>query len=159
MIQVVLVTSLDFCILSPSPFTSGRTLKLIHEQMRGGAVYQVVPFGGRLVVSVNSQVSVCTWSEESLSLTEECKYTNNILSLYVKTKGDFILVGAHTHTHTHTHTRMHTHAAHTHTQTHQYTLTMYAGTYPMYAHTCPPYMHVHTHTHTHYHRWETSYGQ
>ncbi|XP_064399977.1 DNA damage-binding protein 1-like isoform X3 [Halichondria panicea] len=73
--------------------TEGRILRLIHEQLRDGAVYQVVSFGGQLVISVNSLVSVASWSEDSLTLSEEAKYTNNILSLFVKTKGDFILVG------------------------------------------------------------------
>ena len=69
-------------------------MRLIHEQLRDGAVYQVVSFGGQLVISVNSLVSVASWSEDSLTLSEEAKYTNNILSLFVKTKGDFILVSS-----------------------------------------------------------------
>ena len=70
-----------------------KTLLLVHERLMLGAVYQVTPFsGGKLVVSVNHTVHVLNWSEELNTLEEEAKYTNNILALFVKTKGDFILV-------------------------------------------------------------------
>jgi len=36
-------------------------------------------------------VSVLNWTEEG-ELQEECSFTNSILALFVKTKGDFILV-------------------------------------------------------------------
>ena len=69
-----------------------KTLQLVHQKLREGAVYQVVPFNGKLVASVNNVVEIFSWSEESGELMEECSYSNNILALFVKTKGDFILV-------------------------------------------------------------------
>ena len=69
-----------------------KTLHLVHEKVRDGAVYQVAPFNGKLVATVNFEVQVLSWSEEKGTLEEECKYTNTILALFIKTKGDFILV-------------------------------------------------------------------
>ena len=74
-------------------FISGKQLHLVHSQVKAGAVYQVVPFSNnKLAISVNHAVSVLAWDEESSALKEECNYQNNILSLFLKTKGDFILV-------------------------------------------------------------------
>ncbi len=69
-----------------------RTLQLVHQKLLEGAVYQVTAFNGKLAASVNNVVMVLSWSEESGELLEECSYSNNILALFIKTKGDFILV-------------------------------------------------------------------
>ena len=71
----------------------GKQLHLVHSQVKGGAVYQVVPFStNKLAISVNHAVCMLSWNEDQSVLEEECDYHNNILSLFLKTKGDFILV-------------------------------------------------------------------
>ena len=61
--------------------------------MKAGSIYQVVSFSNnKLAISVNHAVCVLAWNDEQSTLVEECNYQNNILSLFVKTKGDFILV-------------------------------------------------------------------
>ena len=61
--------------------------------MKSGSIYQVVPFSNnKLAISVNHAVCVMAWNDEQSALVEECNYQNNILSLFLKTKGDFILV-------------------------------------------------------------------
>ena len=63
--------------------------------MKAGAIYQVVPFSSsKLAVSVNHAVCVLSWNDDESALVEECSYQNNILSLFLKTKGDFILVSS-----------------------------------------------------------------
>ena len=59
--------------------------------MVGGVVYQVRPFNDKLLATINSSVTVFQWTGEG-ELAEECSYSNNILAIYLKTKGDFILV-------------------------------------------------------------------
>ena len=65
------------------------TLQLVHQKQRDAAVYQVMPFN---VTSVHNDVQVFSWSEEEKALEDVCSYSNNILALYLKAKGDFILV-------------------------------------------------------------------
>ena len=75
--------------------SSGKQLHLVHSLVKSGAVYQVVPFSNnKLAISVNHAVCVLAWNEEQSILEEECNYQNNILSLFLKTKGDFILVSS-----------------------------------------------------------------
>jgi len=38
------------------PLLLAKTLQMVHERMEEGCVYQVVPFNGKLVASVNSTV-------------------------------------------------------------------------------------------------------
>lgn len=71
---------------------NGGKLELIHQKIESGAVYQVKPFSGKLLISVNSAIHILKWTNDS-SLVLECSYTDNIIALYLKTKGDFILVG------------------------------------------------------------------
>ena len=64
--------------------------------MKAGAIYQVVSFStNKLAISVNHAVCVLAWNDEQSALVEECNYQNNILSLFLKSKGDFILVNCH----------------------------------------------------------------
>ena len=59
----------------------------------------VVPFSSsKLAISVNHAVCILSWNDEESALVEECSYQNNILSLFLKTKGDFILVSYEYHT-------------------------------------------------------------
>ena len=60
-------------------------------------MYQVAPFNGMLVASVNNEVEIHSWAEEEGELKEICNYADNILALFVKTKGDFILVSTYDH--------------------------------------------------------------
>ncbi|XP_065647466.1 DNA damage-binding protein 1 isoform X2 [Hydra vulgaris] len=57
-----------------------------------GAVYVLQGFNGKLLAGVNSLVSVYEWTSDK-ELKQECCYHNTILALYLKSKGDFILVG------------------------------------------------------------------
>ena len=67
--------------------------------MKAGAIYQVVPFSSsKLAIGVNHAVCVLSWNDDESALVEECSYQNNILSLFLKTKGDFILVSYEYHT-------------------------------------------------------------
>ena len=67
--------------------------------MKAGAIYQVVPLSSsKLAISVNHAVCVLSWNDDESALVEECSYQNNILSLFLKTKGDFILVSSEYHT-------------------------------------------------------------
>ena len=80
------------CVIMNPFLCTDNTLQLVHQNVRAAAVYQVVPFNGMLVASVHNDVQVLSWSEEEKALEDVCSYSNNILALFVKTKGDFILV-------------------------------------------------------------------
>lgn len=45
-----------------------------------------------MLASINSTVRLFEWTSDK-DLRLECSHFNNIIALYVKTKGDFILVG------------------------------------------------------------------
>ncbi|XP_060526029.1 DNA damage-binding protein 1 isoform X1 [Cylas formicarius] len=67
-------------------------LSQISEKEIKGACYSLSEFGGKLLASINSTVRLFEWTSEQ-ELRLECSHFNNIVSLYLKTKGDFILVG------------------------------------------------------------------
>lgn len=67
-------------------------LTSISEKEIKGACYSLGEFNGKLLASINSTVRLFEWSAEK-ELRLECSHFNNIISLYLKTKGDFILVG------------------------------------------------------------------
>lgn len=60
-----------------------------------GAPYCLAEFNGKLLAAINSSVRLFEWSsttsEKELRL--ECSHFTFIIALYLKTKGDFILVG------------------------------------------------------------------
>ncbi|XP_067012933.1 DNA damage-binding protein 1 [Anabrus simplex] len=64
----------------------------VAEKEIKGACYSLVEFNGRLLASINSTVRLFEWTAEK-ELRLECSHFNNIIALYLKTKGDFILVG------------------------------------------------------------------
>uniref|UniRef100_A0A673MWR0 DNA damage-binding protein 1 n=1 Tax=Sinocyclocheilus rhinocerous TaxID=307959 RepID=A0A673MWR0_9TELE len=64
----------------------------VAEKEVKGAVYSMVEFNGKLLASINSTVRLYEWTAEK-ELRTECNHYNNIMALYLKTKGDFILVG------------------------------------------------------------------
>lgn len=67
-------------------------LQQVAEKEIKGACYTLVEFNGRLLASINSTVRLFEWTAEK-ELRLECSHFNNIIALYLKTKGDFILVG------------------------------------------------------------------
>ncbi|XP_050068319.1 DNA damage-binding protein 1 [Anopheles maculipalpis] len=67
-------------------------LKLISDKEVKGACYSLVEFNGRVLACINSTVRLYEWTDDK-DLRLECSHFNNILALYCKTKGDFILVG------------------------------------------------------------------
>uniref|UniRef100_A0A8C4I3W6 DNA damage-binding protein 1 n=1 Tax=Dicentrarchus labrax TaxID=13489 RepID=A0A8C4I3W6_DICLA len=72
-------------------FPAGK-LQTVAEKEVKGAVYSMVEFNGKLLASINSTVRLYEWTAEK-ELRTECNHYNNIMALYLKTKGDFILVG------------------------------------------------------------------
>ncbi|XP_065126106.1 DNA damage-binding protein 1 [Paramisgurnus dabryanus] len=72
-------------------YTDGK-LQTVAEKEVKGAVYSMVEFNGKLLASINSTVRLYEWTAEK-ELRTECNHYNNIMALYLKTKGDFILVG------------------------------------------------------------------
>ncbi|CAL1299313.1 unnamed protein product [Larinioides sclopetarius] len=67
-------------------------LQQIAEKEIKGAPYTMVEFNRKLLAAINSTVRLYEWTPER-ELHNECSYFNNIIALYLKTKGDFILVG------------------------------------------------------------------
>ncbi|XP_078271020.1 DNA damage-binding protein 1-like [Rhinoraja longicauda] len=67
-------------------------LQTVAEKEVKGAAYSMVEFNGKLLASINSTVRLYEWTAEK-ELRTECNHYNNIMALYLKTKGDFILVG------------------------------------------------------------------
>ncbi|KXJ71791.1 DNA damage-binding protein 1 [Aedes albopictus] len=67
-------------------------LSQVSEKEIKGACYSLVEFNGRVLASINSTVRLYEWTDDK-DLRLECSHFNNVLALYCKTKGDFILVG------------------------------------------------------------------
>ncbi|KAE8747775.1 hypothetical protein FOCC_FOCC005387 [Frankliniella occidentalis] len=67
-------------------------LTQVHEKDIKGACFSLVEFNGKLLTSINSTVRLFEWTTEK-ELRLECTHFNNIIALYLKTKGDFLLVG------------------------------------------------------------------
>lgn len=64
----------------------------VSEKEIKGACYSLAEFNGKLLASINSTVRLFEWTAEK-ELRLECSHFNNIIALFLKTKGDFILVG------------------------------------------------------------------
>ena len=64
----------------------------VAEKEVKGAPYSMISFNGKLLTSINSTVRLWEWTPEK-ALNLECSHFNNILALFMKTRGDFILVG------------------------------------------------------------------
>uniref|UniRef100_A0A069DXU2 Putative splicing factor 3b subunit 3 n=1 Tax=Panstrongylus megistus TaxID=65343 RepID=A0A069DXU2_9HEMI len=69
----------------------GRLVMSCEKEVKGGC-YSLAEFNGKLLASINSTVRLFEWTSEK-ELRLECSHFNNIIALFVKTKGDFILVG------------------------------------------------------------------
>lgn len=72
-------------------FSEGKLVQVADKEVKG-ACYSLVHFNGKLLASINSTVRLFEWTAEK-ELRLECSHFNNIIALYLKTKGDFILVG------------------------------------------------------------------
>lgn len=72
-------------------YTEGK-LKAVAEKEVKGACYSLVEFNGKVLASINTTVRLYEWTNEK-DLRLECSHFNNVVALYIKTKGDFILVG------------------------------------------------------------------
>ncbi|XP_060580249.1 DNA damage-binding protein 1-like [Ruditapes philippinarum] len=70
----------------------GKVTQIAEEEITGAA-YTLCEFNGKLLASVNSTVRLFEWRTAEKELKLECCHYNNIIALYLKTKGDFILVG------------------------------------------------------------------
>ncbi|KAF6200141.1 hypothetical protein GE061_006442 [Apolygus lucorum] len=67
-------------------------LTFVCEKEVKGACYSLAQFNGKLLASINSTVRLFEWTAEK-ELRLECSHFNNIIALYIRTKGDFVLVG------------------------------------------------------------------
>lgn len=67
-------------------------LTLVSEKDIKGSCYSLAEFNGKLLACINSTVRLFEWTAEK-ELRLECSHFNNIIALYAKTKGDFVLVG------------------------------------------------------------------
>lgn len=72
-------------------YADGKLTQIAEKEIKGAA-YTLVEFNSKLLASINSTVRLFEWTAEK-ELRVECNYFNNIVALYIKTKGDFILVG------------------------------------------------------------------
>ena len=70
-------------------------LQLVAQYKTNGCVYSLCPFHGRLLASVNNKLELLKWTEAggNLDFTEECSKSCQVLNIFVKTRGEFILVG------------------------------------------------------------------
>lgn len=67
-------------------------LHSVAEKDIKGACYSLCQFNNKLLASINSTVRLWEWTAEK-ELRLECSHFNNIIALYMKANGDFILVG------------------------------------------------------------------
>lgn len=72
-------------------FHDGKLTQVAEKEIKG-ACYSLVEFNGKLLASINSTVRLFEWTAEK-ELRLECSHFNNIIALYLKVKGDFILIG------------------------------------------------------------------
>uniref|UniRef100_S4NWY3 DNA damage-binding protein 1 n=5 Tax=Pararge aegeria TaxID=116150 RepID=S4NWY3_9NEOP len=72
-------------------WSEGKLTPVAEKEIKGGC-YTLVEFNGKLLSSINSTVRLFEWTSEK-ELRLECSHFNNIVALYLKVKGDFILVG------------------------------------------------------------------
>ena len=69
----------------------GKFTQVAEKEIKG-CCYSLCHFNNKLLAAINSTVRLWEWTGER-ELRLECSYFNNILALYLKTNGDFILVG------------------------------------------------------------------
>lgn len=66
-------------------FADGKLQQVAEKEVKG-AVYTLVEFNGKVLASINSTVRLFEWTSDR-DLRLECSHFNNIIALYVKTKG------------------------------------------------------------------------
>ncbi|XP_059050799.1 DNA damage-binding protein 1-like [Achroia grisella] len=72
-------------------WSEGKLVQVAEKEIKG-ACYSLVEFNGKLLASINSTVRLFEWTSDK-ELRLECSHFNNIVALFLKVKGDFILVG------------------------------------------------------------------
>lgn len=72
-------------------WTDGKLIQVAEKEIKGSC-HSLVEFNKKLLASINSTVRLFEWTAEK-ELRLECSHFNNILALFLKTKGDFVLVG------------------------------------------------------------------
>lgn len=72
-------------------WSDGKLVQVAEKEIKGSC-YSLVEFNGKLLASINSTVRLFEWTAEK-ELRLECSHFNNIIALFLKTKGDFVLVG------------------------------------------------------------------
>ncbi|PIK43597.1 putative DNA damage-binding protein 1 [Apostichopus japonicus] len=72
-------------------YADGKLTEVAEKEIKG-APYSIVNFNGKVLTSINSVVRLYEWTADH-ELRVECSHYNNILALYLKTKGDFIITG------------------------------------------------------------------
>lgn len=72
-------------------YVDGKLQQITEKEVRG-ACYCLAGFNGKILAGINSTVRLFEWTSEK-ELRVECSYFNSILSLFLKCKADFILVG------------------------------------------------------------------
>lgn len=65
---------------------------MVAEKEVKGAVFTIHPLAKKLICSINSSVRLFEWTADK-ELRLECSHFNFIVALYLKTKGDLVLVG------------------------------------------------------------------
>lgn len=59
---------------------------MAEKEVKGGC-YALVEFNGKVLASINSTVRLFEWTQDK-DLRLECSHFNNIIALYLKTKGN-----------------------------------------------------------------------
>ncbi|GLV40180.1 piccolo [Carabus blaptoides fortunei] len=72
-------------------WADGKLIPVTEKEIKG-ACYSLAEFNGKLLATINNTVRLFEWTAEK-ELRLECSHFNYIIALYLKTKGDFILVG------------------------------------------------------------------
>lgn len=70
-------------------YTDGKLHQIVEKEIKG-ACYSLVEFNGKVLASINTTVRLYEWTNEK-DLRLECSHFNNVLALYLKTKGELFL--------------------------------------------------------------------
>lgn len=67
-------------------------LQQVAEKDIKGAPYVLLEFDKKLLSAINSSIRLFEWTRTH-DLHNECSYLNSVVSCFLKTKGDFVVVG------------------------------------------------------------------
>ena len=70
-----------------------RKVGLVAEKHVSGAVYAVNSLRDMVLVGCNNELQLFDWHQDDQSLDHVCSHSGHIAALYVRTQGDFVLVG------------------------------------------------------------------